>query len=89
MERMIPIMPDTAILSMRLLFDVERELLSRRSGAWRNLFQQGLSVFAREAYIVELAGGPTMTRTWDRRIMSPSQTINHNSPQQPASHFLL
>ena len=32
-------------------------------------------------------GGPTRTRTWDRRIMIPSQTINHNSPQQPALHF--
>ena len=34
---------------------------------------------------MDLIRGPTKARTWGRRIMSPSQTINHNSPHQPAT----
>ena len=38
-------------------------------------------------FVARAGIGPT--RHFCRRIMIPSQTINHNSPQQPASHFLL
>ena len=44
------------------------------------------NVIAREGVaLIYLVGGPTRTRTWDRRIMSPSQTTNHKTPQQPAT----
>ena len=34
---------------------------------------------------MDLIRGPTKARTGGRRIMGPSQTINHNSPHQPAT----
>jgi len=41
------------------------------------------------APVVRGVGGPTRTRTSDRRIMSPSLTDHHNSSQQPAFSKLL